>query len=279
MKIINLVENTEGAACCGAEHGLSFYIETAKRRILMDTGASDLFVKNAARMGVDLTTVDTVVLSHGHYDHGGGLAAFSKINPEAEIYLQPSAFGAYYSRHEGEAPSYIGLSEKVRELPHLVMAEEFCDLGDGIHIFAGIGTEETVPGGNRDLKIRIGDSLEQDDFRHEQCLRIFEEGRSVLLSGCAHHGILNVLKRYRQLYGDDPDAVISGFHMMQHDRYSEEDLEEIRRTAIKLTGMKTAFYTGHCTGPEPFAVMKGIMGGQLTYVHSGDVVDIRFACG
>ena len=78
MRIINLTENTLGRAGCLAEHGLCFYIETDNHRVLMDTGQTDLFRQNAEKLGVDLTAVDTVVLSHGHYDHGGGIPAFAE---------------------------------------------------------------------------------------------------------------------------------------------------------------------------------------------------------
>ena len=78
MKIVNLIENTEGCSGCASEHGLSFYIETVKHKLLVDTGATDTFIRNAEILGVDLAAVDTVILSHGHYDHGGGLPAFVK---------------------------------------------------------------------------------------------------------------------------------------------------------------------------------------------------------
>ena len=73
MKIINLIENTPGIPNCGYEHGLSFYIETKNHRLLVDSGATDLFLWNAKTLGIDLTKVDTMILSHGHYDHGGGI--------------------------------------------------------------------------------------------------------------------------------------------------------------------------------------------------------------
>ena len=72
MIIKVLSENTAASDEFGCEHGLSLYVETGKHRLLFDTGASDLFAKNAARLGVELSAVDTAVLSHGHYDHGGG---------------------------------------------------------------------------------------------------------------------------------------------------------------------------------------------------------------
>lgn len=92
MKIINLVENTKKGECLN-EHGLSFYVETKKHKLLIDTGASDMFIQNAECLGVDLTQIDTVILSHGHYDHSGGLLPFAKLNPSAKIYLKDTADG------------------------------------------------------------------------------------------------------------------------------------------------------------------------------------------
>ena len=87
MKIVTLVENTCGYEGCIAEHGLSLYIETEKHKLLLDTGQTDAVVKNAEVLGVDLSLVDTVILSHGHYDHSGGILPFSQINHTAQIIM------------------------------------------------------------------------------------------------------------------------------------------------------------------------------------------------
>ena len=275
MRIINLVENTEGASGCGFEHGLSFYIETEHHKLLADTGASDLLLKNAEKLGIDLTKVDTVILSHGHYDHGGGILPFAEVNPAAKIYIPATAFGAYYSLRDG-APRYIGLAEEIRKLPQVVIVGEttggICRVDDELSLFSGIGSTYPVPSANRNLRIKTKKGLRQDDFRHEQCLVICEGGRKVLLSGCAHHGILNVLDRYRELYGGEPDAAISGFHMMKKSGYSDEDINMIINTALELKKYRTVFYTGHCTGVEPYNAMKKLMDDQLRYVHSGDEI-------
>ena len=88
MKLITLVENTCGNNGCIAEHGLSIYIETDKHKLLLDTGQSDAAVKNAETLGIDLSKVDTVILSHGHYDHSGGILPFSKLNKTARIIMR-----------------------------------------------------------------------------------------------------------------------------------------------------------------------------------------------
>ncbi len=297
MRVINLTENTPGAEGCGYEHGLCFYIETEHHRLLMDTGQTDLFARNAEQLGIDLTLVDTVVISHGHYDHGGGLLHFAKINPDAKIYIRASAFGPYYSIDSSGRSHYIGLAEGIRDLPGLVIIEDDSEgspdgssggsgkekepgiyrIDEELSLFSGIGMEHPIPSANERLKVETDAGLMQDDFRHEQCLVIREGGRSVLLSGCAHHGILNILDRYRILYGGDPDVVFSGFHMMKRHGYSGSDLQMIIDTALELNKTNTIFFTGHCTGQEPYEAMKKLMGDRLRYIHSGDKVQVMKA--
>ena len=203
---------------------------------------------------------------------------FAQINPTAKIYVPAAAFGEYYSVNKAGEPHYIGLAEEIKELPQVVKvtAEDgIFQIDDELSLFSGIGNEHPIPSANRRLKKKADGELVQDDFAHEQCLVIKEGVKSILLSGCAHHGILNILDRYIALYGKEPDIVISGFHMMRKNGYSDEDINMIIDTALALRQYKTVFYTGHCTGVEPYNAMKKLMGSQLHYVHSGDEVRIR----
>ena len=281
MRIVTLVENTCTKDGCEAAHGLSFYIETEKHRLLMDAGPSDLLLKNASALGVDLRTVDTAILSHGHYDHGGGLPAFASLNPDAKIYIHDGAFEEFCSAHEGEGIHSIGIDGSLKQFPGLILTGDRLAIDDELSLFGGIAGKRLIPSGNSELKIRRSGELFPDDFSHEMCLVISEGSKKVLLSGCAHHGILNILDRYRDLYGCDPDAVISGFHLMRRFRAvpgktaeicSDEDIRLISDTALELKEMETQFYTCHCTGIEPFRIMKDIMGGKLEYLHTGDEV-------
>jgi 7,8-dihydropterin-6-yl-methyl-4-(beta-D-ribofuranosyl)aminobenzene 5'-phosphate synthase len=108
-----LAENTTSSEALGSEHGLSLYIETETHKILFDTGASGLFAENAEKMGVDLTRVDLAVISHGHYDHGGGLKTFLGINNWAKLYLHQKAFEPHYANRLGGVKAYIGLDESL----------------------------------------------------------------------------------------------------------------------------------------------------------------------
>ncbi len=288
MRLVCLVENIKGNKDLLCEHGLSFYIETAKHRILMDTGASSLFAENAQKLGVDLNTVDIAFLSHGHYDHAGGIMTFAGLNQYAPIWMQRSATDAYYHKTETEE-RYIGIAPEIKDLSQVRFADGNLQIDEELSVFTKVTERRLWPAGNLELKQKVTEGLvaetpEQDDaiqaefvqdeFAHEQYLVISEGTKKVLISGCAHNGILNILNKYKELYGTEPDAVFSGFHMRKKEGYTEEDIETIREIARELTGLNTKFFTGHCTGEEPYSMMKEIMGEQLVYVHSGDEIVI-----
>ena len=114
MRLITLVENTCGKSGCIAEHGLSIYIETSKHKLLLDAGQTDAVVQNAARLGIDLSKVDTLILSHGHYDHSGGIIPFSELNSSARIIMQSSAAQPHYNLKK-----YNGIDTAILSLPNV----------------------------------------------------------------------------------------------------------------------------------------------------------------
>ncbi|MBQ7943030.1 MAG: MBL fold metallo-hydrolase [Lachnospiraceae bacterium] len=267
MKIVNLMEDTKGVDGCINEHGLCFYAETNKHKLLVDTGASDAILENAKTLGIDLAQVDTVVISHGHYDHTGGLLAFAKENPNAKIYMRANAGRAYYSiKEQGE--KYIGIHQDILKLPQLVLVEGDLQIDEELSLFTNVTGRRFWAKGNLLLKRKDGEHLVQDEFEHEQCLVVTEGERNVLFSGCAHNGILNILEKYRELYQSYPDMVVSGFHMIQQE-YTPEDIENIRQTARELAKLDCIFYSGHCTGQLALDVMIEIMQEQLHQIHSG----------
>ena len=273
MKILNLIENTEGVPGCLFEHGLCFYVETEKHRLLVDLGPSASVLENAVRLGVDLKTVDTVILSHGHDDHVGWILPFAKLNPNAKIYLQESAFGEYYAARDYKPdPDYIGLAPEIRALPQVVPVRGSLKIDEELFLFSGLKGKRDLPVSNGNLRKKEGGRLVPDDFVHEQCLVITERNRHVLFSGCAHNGILNILDRFEELFGGAPDVVISGFHMMKKSAYTEKEQNVICSTAEKLKEYPTMFYTCHCTGLPAYDMMKEIMGGKIAYVHCGESV-------
>jgi len=254
MKITSLLENTAHRADMRTEHGLSLFIETNRHKILFDMGQSELFAENAVTLGIALSEVDIAVLSHGHYDHGGGMRRFLSENDRAPIYLQKDAFLPHYHGEE----RYIGLdtdlekdSRVIRVSEALCIDEELslhpCDWRVPPALSAGL-TEQTRTG------------FIPDDFRHEQYLLIEEDGKRILISGCSHAGILNIVDRF------SPDVLIGGFHFFHMP--TGNALADI---AQKLNAYPTEYYTCHCTGIEQYAFLKELMP-RLRYLSCGESI-------
>lgn len=276
MKIINLIENTEGTAGCAFAHGLSFYVETEHHKLLMDLGPSEETIRNADHLGIDLKKVDTVILSHGHYDHSGGILPFWQRNQSAVIYMQRTAILAYFSVDDSNPDDivykYIGNDPIVHRIPNVTYVDGDHTIDEELKLFVMEGTSHKLPFTSGRLRIQNEDRFEQDRFRHEHFLVVSENGKTALLSGCAHNGITNIMKEYVRKFGAEPDIVVSGFHLMKKTDYTDAELWEIRRMAEELMAYDTKYYTCHCTGLTAYEVMKEMMGDQLKYIHSGEAV-------
>ena len=199
MKITALTENTSQ---CGlpVEHGLSLYIQTDTHTILFDTGQTDLFARNARTLGLDLRAVDLAVLSHGHYDHGGGLQAFLSINQTAPVYLHRLAFEPHYN---GER--YNGLDPALLQSDRLIFTEGVTEIAPGLTLDDCNRREKICDFGSFGLDKLVNGRRLPDDFLHEQYLLIEEQGKRVLISGCSHKGIVNIAHWFR------PDMLVGGF--------------------------------------------------------------------
>ncbi len=256
MKITALVENTVGNKLVEAEHGLSLFIETQGRRILFDMGQTNLFESNAEKLGVNLSAVETAVLSHGHYDHGGGLKRFLEINGNAPVYISRYAFEPHYNGEE----KYIGLDTSLEENSRLVTTYDVTEISDGITIYSCRDNPSEHNLGSFGLNMLSDGKLVPDDFRHEQYLLVNEDGKRVLFSGCSHKSIMDIVSRFR------PDVLIGGFH------FSKLPLDEkLASYAEFLDGFDTDYYTCHCTGTEQYGFMRGHMR-KLNYISCGETI-------
>ena len=279
MRVVNLIENTKGHDRCAYAHGLSFYVETSKHKLLVDLGPTDAALYNAKELGIDLSKVDTVVLSHGHYDHSGGIMPFANINSDARIYMQETADADYYAddgeRAEGERYRYIGIDKAISGLSQAVKIQGDHRIDDELELFTIRKRSHDLPFTNKRLLIKENGELRRDDFVHEQYLVISEGDKKILISGCAHNGILSILDAFKEKYGAEPDMVISGFHLMKKTGYTDDELRQIISIGTELMRYSTKFVTCHCTGETAYEIMKNVLGDQLQYVHSGENVEVK----
>lgn len=267
MKIVFLADNRTCSKELNTEHGLSVYVETDRHKVLLDTGASDLFIRNAEKQGIDLSAVDYVFISHGHADHIGGLPYFVKINDRAKIIMSPSIIGGHYVSKRNHEHSITTEMDYDLIKDRLIAADRNFDIDDELSVIADIPYIEEMPKGNCNLyRNNENGELVRDDFCHETALRV----DNLLFTGCAHHGILNIMKAA----GFIPQYVIGGFHLLD-DYESDEHLSEIA-TTLTEDYPDTMFYTGHCTGNRCIEALKKAVDGRLDNFCLGyHIPDIR----
>ena len=258
MKITALIENTSSSLDIISEHGLSLFIETEGQRILFDMGQSDAFIKNALSLGIDLADVDVAVISHGHYDHGGGLRYFLELNRSAPIYVHKDAFLPHYNG----TSKYIGLDAAFKSSPRIIFTDDKLNIGKGLTLLTCNGQKRVTKLDSAGLN-ELSDGLHlPEDFRHEQFLLIEEKGKSTLISGCSHKGIIDIVEWIH------PNTVVGGFHFSK--RPLDDKLTE-DATTLQKSGVR--FFTCHCTGVEQFDLLKEHMT-QLEYLSAGQTVEL-----
>ena len=255
MRITVLLENT---SACGwpTEHGLSLLAETENLRFLFDMGQTDLFSRNARALGVDLNSVDFAVLSHGHYDHGGGLRTFLEENDHAPVYMSRNAFEPHFN----DADRYIGIDPALQDSDRIVFVDEEKQIAPGFTLLSRPDAVRLVDVGSGGLTVRRGNRVLPDDFRHEQYLQVEENGKRILFSGCSHRGILNIMHWFC------PDVLIGGFHLF---RFPLDEM--LSSCAEALNAYPTVYYTCHCTGTEQYQFMRERMP-RLHYISEGDSI-------
>ena len=264
MKITVLIENTSPSENLACEHGLSLFIETDSHKILFDMGQTSAFAANAEKLGINLAEADLAVLSHGHYDHGGGLARFLEINSRAPVYLARTAFGKYYHGPE----KYIGLNPSLAENPRLIFADDTCIIDPSLSLHTHNKSPLHRPINPFGLSELTPQGHVPDSFSHEHCLLIREHGKKILISGCAHKGVVNIVRWFR------PDVLIGGFHLTKLSPENPAHRAELDETAASLMELPATYYTGHCTGETVYNYLKSRMTSRLNLLTTGLTFEI-----
>lgn len=264
VKIISLVENHTECGCRTA-HALSLYIETPNHRLLFDVGSDDTFIENANRLGVDLKTIDTVIISHGHRDHGGALPLLLEINTSAKVYILRQAFAPHYS-HRASGVANIGLDPALMDNKRVVLLDGDYKIDSELTLFKSSDNSLYPSGANASLY--QGDT--PDKFEHEQNL-IIHTAEPVLIMGCGHNGVVNILNRAKEY---SPRVCVGGFHLTNPSARRDEPKELIDKIIEHLKSLPDMeFYTCHCTGINVYNYMRSKMS-NIHYLSCGQTINL-----
>lgn len=220
-------------------------------------------------IGISIEEVDIVVISHGHYDHGGGRKTFVEANSKDSIYQQREAFNGHYSRQPDGTMKYKGLDPSLLPNERFVFVEDGHVIDEGLDLYSEIRRIRYNPAGNREMMMAVGEALNNDNFTHEQNLFITENGESVLLTGCSHSGIVNIMDQVKLQNDRQISNVIGGFHLDSRSPEKREYPSVVRGIGECLMMMDAKYYTCHCTGIEPFRILKEVMGERIAYMETG----------
>jgi 7,8-dihydropterin-6-yl-methyl-4-(beta-D-ribofuranosyl)aminobenzene 5'-phosphate synthase len=282
MKVTTLIENRPNGndSRLASEWGLSLHIAFSGRSILFDSGTSGAFVRNAGHLSVDIASVEAAVLSHHHFDHGGGLRKFLESNTGAKIHLGETPDGDCYGKIFGVLKKYVGLDKMVlADFPdRFETVAEPTEILPDVFVLPHIAGNRPRPAGNKHLYLRKGGSLRLDDFAHEVVMAIKEDGRLVVFTGCSHNGILNMVDAVaREFKGIPIKAVVGGFHLVSAPPFNfmagtRRDVEDLARIVLDYPVDMT--YTGHCTGTKAFPILKAVMGERIANIQTGSCFEV-----
>ncbi|MEG0307531.1 MAG: MBL fold metallo-hydrolase [Clostridium sp.] len=278
MIITTIVENTTISEELEKQHGLCFHVKTDRHNILFDLGDKDLFLKNAKKLNIDIAEVDIVIISHGHYDHGGGLKYLLENNDKAKIYIQREAFNKHLIKILGVFKYNIGLDEELKDNSRIILTDNLTEIDDELLLFSGGMNNRLIPTANKELLMIMDNKCVSDDFNHEQSLLLKNNGKVTLISGCAHNGIVNILERAEEIIGCELDVVISGLHTIRSNSGKYKERQLINDICAEIAKRKSKFYTCHCTGIQVYDILKDKLSNQIEYLSTGRVVDINVTC-
>jgi 7,8-dihydropterin-6-yl-methyl-4-(beta-D-ribofuranosyl)aminobenzene 5'-phosphate synthase len=262
------------------EHGLSIYFEADGFKWLFDVGASERFYLNAESMGINVEDIDFLVLSHGHFDHTGGLEQFIKVNHKAQIIMSAQIEGKTFYSFRLQSKQNIGINHSIvkQNINRFILADGNIRISKNVGLVCEIPGIYGMPKANNKLTQSDSDGEQPDEFKHEAALAVNTPNGAVVFSGCSHNGVLNILEACSNYFNKSQIiACIGGTHLINSDSInvyeSESEINEIGKSIIS-SYPNMQLITGHCTGINAQKYLSIIVGDNFKSFHSGTTLEV-----
>jgi 7,8-dihydropterin-6-yl-methyl-4-(beta-D-ribofuranosyl)aminobenzene 5'-phosphate synthase len=271
MKLLTLVENTSTGGILKSEHGLSVLIESDGQYVLFDTGQSDCIIHNAKALNVNLENIDKIVLSHGHYDHVGGLK-YVLQHTKAPIIAHPEIFRKRYSK-KGDKLRYIGIEEKefFENLnAHFQFSSKPTEVIKNVYTTGFVELKTDFEEVDKDFVFELNGTYIKDDVPDDLSLVLdLKEGLFVVF-GCAHRGIINIINHSEKIFNKKVIGFIGGTHLGPANSLQKEKTIEQLHTmqALKIIG------PSHCTGIAITCALAKEFPDKILYNNTGTTLDL-----
>lgn len=260
-KITVLVENCVYQHKLRSEHGLSLLVETPQSKILFDTGSSDLFAHNARLLGIDLSDIDYLILSHGHGDHTGGLRHFLALNSRAKVICKRAIMNRKFKidKENGiKNPHNL-------ELDRFIFVDQVLELTSDVFVFPNIEIHNPDDTHFDKFVVDKGGSIQADSFDDEMALVLSSELEYHIISACSHRGITNIVSSIKKSFGSkDLGLLFGGFHIHNASKQKFYTIADfLEHNPVRMLGVC------HCTGIDNYALFKQKFGDKVFYGYTG----------
>lgn len=268
VKFTTLSENTVAGVGFMGEWGLSILVETDELTVLLDTGPGRSAAYNADRLRLDLSKVEKIVLSHGHFDHTGGLKEILPKTGSVEIIAHPDVWATKYSLPRDQKPRKIGIPFPQQELENLgasfTLSQEPVWITDNIVTTGEIPMTTDFEEIDSNLYIEDEGEMFPDELLDDRGIIIKTDAGLIVFSGCAHRGIINTLYHAREITGQDRiHAVIGGTHLIRSsDQRVALTIAELRQLGVEKIGVS------HCTGQWSSAMLAYEFGSDIFFFNN-----------